>query len=472
VAVAEGSDRHEGTREAAQPALFDREHRSITFGVIAAMTLIAFEGISVGTVMPVVARDLDGLGAYAWGFNAYVVTSLLGMVVAGTWSDRLGPGRPMVIGGGLFGLGAAVAALSPTMAVLVAGRAVQGLGSGALIVAIYVVIARGFEESIRPRAFSLLATAWVVPSLVGPFVAGWLADEVSWRAVFWLVPVVVLLPAVVLLPRLHRYEGGDPAAGGRPGRTRAALVAVVGLVLVQDGLARVGGGAASPAVGVAESVTGSVLLVVSLRHLLPPGALRLARGLPTSVMMRGFMAGGFFAAEVFVPLALISFRGVSTTTAGLVLTAAAFGWVTGSVGQGRLAGDRDRARFVQAGAALAAFGVLTLPLSLVAALPFWLASVSWFVGSVGMGLSFPSIAVQTLRLSPDEDQGVNSSALQVSDSVFCVLSVGIAGAVQAAAVAGGGATKGTYVGIWVGAGLFLLLAAVAAARMRPAPASL
>jgi MFS family permease len=433
------------------------------------MTLIAFEGISVGTVMPVVARDLDGLAAYAWGFNAYVVTSLIGMVVAGTWSDRYGPRRPMVVGGLLFGLGATIAALSPSMVVLVVGRGVQGLGSGALIVAVYVLIARGFDESIRPRAFSLLATAWVVPSLVGPFIAGWLADQFSWRYVFALVPVVVLLPAAALLPHLRAYDGGDPEAGGRPGRTRAAFVSALGLVLVQDGLARLGGVSAAPVLGVAEALLGIVILFVSLRRLLPPGALRLARGLPTSVMMRGFMAGGFFAAEVFVPLALISFRGVSTTTAGLVLTAAAFGWLTGSVGQSRLPGDVDRARLVQVGAVLAAVGVLTLPLSMVPSVPFWVASISWYVGSVGMGLSFPSIAVQTLRLSPDEDQGVNSSALQLSDSVCSVLAVGAAGAVQAAAVAGGGATRATYVGIWVGSGLFLLLAAAAASRMRPAP---
>ncbi len=431
------------------------------------MTLIAFEGISVGTVMPVVARDLNGLGAYAWGFNAYVVTSLVGMVVAGTWSDRLGPRRPMVVGGLLFGAGAAIAALSPTMAVLIVGRGVQGLGSGALIVAIYVLIARGFDESIRPRAFSLLATAWVVPSLVGPVIAGWLADEVTWRAVFWLVPLVVLLPAAVLLPHLHEFDGGDPEAGGRPGRTRSALAASLGLVLVQDGLSRIGTTSQPPAIGVAEAAAGAVLLAVSLRRLLPAGALRLARGLPTSVMMRGLMAGGFFAAEVFVPLALISFRGVSTTTAGLVLTAAAFGWLTGSVGQSRLPGDVDRARLVQVGALLAAVGVLTLPFSLMPAIPFWVAAASWYVGSVGMGMAFPSIAVQTLRLSPDEDQGVNSSALQLSDSVCSVLSVGIAGAVQSAAVASGGATRATYVGIWIGAGLFLLAAAAAAARMRP-----
>ena len=123
------------------------------------MTLVAFEGISVATVMPAAAADLDGLGAYAWAFNTYIVTSLVGMVVAGTWCDRVGPRIPMVLGVGMFALGAAVAALAPSMAVLVVGRGMQGLGGGAGIVAVYVLIARGFDERIRPRAFSLLSAA-------------------------------------------------------------------------------------------------------------------------------------------------------------------------------------------------------------------------------------------------------------------------------------------------------------------------
>jgi predicted MFS family arabinose efflux permease len=411
--------------------------------------------------MPVAARDLDGLSSYSWAFNAYVVTSLVGMVLAGTHCDRHGPRLSLTVGVVVFAAGAALAGLAPTMDLLIAGRAVQGLGGGAAIVAVYVVMARAYDEALRPRAFTLLSAAWVLPSIVGPFVAGWLSDQVTWRAVFLLVPAFVLPPLIVLGSVLPRLGGGDPDAAGRRGRTRAALVAALGLALLQDGLLRLGWW------GAVEGLVGAAVLVPALRLLLPAGALRLARGLPTTVLMRGLLSGGFFAAEVFVPLALIQERGVSTTQAGLVLTAGAFGWLGGSLVQGRLPGDRDRSATVRIGSLLGLVAVATLPLSLLPGLPAGLAMASWVVGATGMGLSFPSIAVQTLRLSPPEQQGVNSSALQLADSTLSVVALGITGAVYGAAAAAGTVTAATFVTLWGIAAAILLAAAWAAGRMRP-----
>ena len=93
-----------------------------------------------------------------------------------------------------------------------------------------------------------------------------------------------------------------------------------------------------------------ILLVASVRHLLPPGALVFRRGLPTSVMMRGVIASAFFSAEVFVPLALIETRDLTTTQAGLVLATAAGMWATGSYVQSRLPGDSDRSMAVRTSA--------------------------------------------------------------------------------------------------------------------------
>ena len=110
------------------------------------MTLVAFEAVAVGTVMPVVGIELDGLATYSWAFGAYVSASLLGMVASGTWCDRDGPGRPFTVGALLFGAGALLAGSAPSMGVLIAARGLQGLGGGALIVALYVLIARAYDE--------------------------------------------------------------------------------------------------------------------------------------------------------------------------------------------------------------------------------------------------------------------------------------------------------------------------------------
>lgn len=414
--------------------------------------------------MPVVAVEFDGLGVYAWTFNAYVAASLVGMVIAGTWCDRRGPRRAMWVGLGLFSGGAIAAGLAPGMAALIVARGVQGLGGGALIVAAYVLIARAYPEELRPRAFSLMAAAWVVPALVGPLIAGWLTEAFTWRLAFLLVPVVLLLPALLLRDVLRQHDGGTGEPGS-PMRVVRAIITATGLTLAMVAFLRP---AALP-IWVDALVLGAglALIVTGVRGLLPDGALRLERGLPTTVLMRGILAGAFFGAEAFIPLALVEQRGLSITVAGLTLSVSALGWWIGSYAQSRIPESTDRARTVRIGALIVVAGLVSLPLCLVPSVPPWVCAVSYFVASLGMGLCFPSIAVQTLRLSAVEEQGANSAALQISDAILSSLMLGLLGAVHATAVSQGGATTGTYDAIWWGAAAIALVGAAIATRMKP-----
>ena len=414
--------------------------------------------------MPAVALEFDGLGVYAWAFNAYVAASLVGMVLAGTWCDRDGPRRTMWAGLIVFSGGAVAAGLAPGMALLIVARGIQGLGGGALIVAAYVLIARAYPEDMRPKAFSLMAAAWVVPALIGPLIAGWLTESFTWRLAFLLVPFVLILPALMLRDVLRQHDGGthSPDAGARAVR---ALVTAGGLTLAMLAFLRP---AALPLWADAVMlVIGLALIVIGVRGLLPEGALRLRRGLPTTVLMRGILAGAFFGAEAFIPLALVEQRGLSITIAGLTLSVSAIGWWIGSYAQSRIPESTDRGRTVRLGALVVTAGLVSLPLCLVPAVPAWVCAVSYFVASLGMGLCFPSIAVQTLRLSATEEQGANSAALQISDAILSALMLGLLGAVHAAAVAAGGATATTYDVIWWVAAAIALAGAAIAVRMRP-----
>lgn len=442
------------------PSLWSGEHRALTVGIVSLITLMAFEGIGTATAMPLVARELDALSSYTWAFNAFVVASLLGMVVGGLWSDASGPRGPVVAGIGAFTSGAVLAGAATGAPMLVAGRALQGFGAGAVIVAVYVLIARSYSVELRPKAFAVLSAAWIVPGLVGPVIAGSLAENVSWRAVFWLVPVFVIPPAILLIPRMSRYQGGVVHASARQ-RLVAGVLATVGLLAIQDGVLRLS------IAGVVEAALGAALLLGAVRHLLPSGALTFRRGLPTSVMMRGMLAAAYFGAEVFIPLALVETRGISVTQAGLILATAAVFWSIGSWAQGRLPGERDRSNAVRAGSAIVALSVLSLPVSLLGAVPPWVAGLSWAGGAFGMGLSIPSVSVQVMRLSPPVDQGVNSASIQIVDSVLSVVAVAVLGVWHAAAVASGGATASTYTVLWIGAAAFALAALAVAGRMRP-----
>src|SRR5579862_6408445 len=267
--------------------------RALTVGLVLAVTFVAFEALAVATILPLVSRHLGDLRLYGWVFSAFLLASLVGIVVAGTLADRVPLGRPMLYGLGLFALGLVVGGTAPDMAVLVAGRAVQGLGAGVVPAVAYVAISRCYPEGSRPRMFAVLSTAWVVPGLIGPGIAALVAAAVGWRWVFLgLLPLVIVAGMLVVMAL--RYV--PPPAS--PGTAAVPYLAVLGLV------AGAGGALASLSSGVvpvvvAGGIAGSALLAVSLRQLTPPRHLSARPGLPATIFSRALLTCSFFAGDAY-----------------------------------------------------------------------------------------------------------------------------------------------------------------------------
>jgi MFS family permease len=455
---------------AAPPGLFSPEYRSLVLGVVGVVVAVAFEAIAVATAMPVAARELDGLRSYGLAFSIFLTTSLLGMVAAGEVSDRRGPVLPFVAASAVFATGLAIAGAAPSMWVLVLARGVQGFGAGLNIVALYVVVARAFPESLRPRVFSAMSSGWILPALIGPPIAGLLADHVSWRWVFLGVLPLVVLATALVLPHLRGIDGrgrdgmaAQPAGAvgaRRPSRLLPAVAAAVGTGLLQYA------GQLLAWVSLPLLVVAVALLVPSVPRLLPPGALRFARGLPTVVVLRGIFAGAFFGAETFVPLMLVEERGLATTFAGASLTGGALTWALGSWYQGRPSLRVSRPRLVTFGLVLVAIGIAVMSTVLVSAVPAPVAALGWLIAGLGMGLGITSLSVLVLELSPLEEQGANAAALQVSDAFGSIVLIGAAGAIFAGLHTPGTDNAGVFLLIFLVMIAVALVGAVVAPRSR------
>ena len=416
--------------DAPPASLLSGRYRSTTIGLVLVITLVAFEALAVATAMPTAVRDLHGLAYYSWPFTAFLISSVVAMVLAGQRGDRRGPRDTLIAGLVVFAAGLLVAGTAGLMVVFVVGRAVQGLGAGAIIVSIYVVIGDVFDELLRPRVFAAISAAWVVPSLVGPVVSGLLTEHLSWRLVFLGLVPFVLVGLLLVCPALARLPARDRAGSGRQVAPYAVLAAV-GLAALQYA----GQHPRWPMLPVA--VLGGLALVPALRRLLPAGTLVLRRGLPASVGYRGVLAGAFFGVDTFVPLTLTQVHGYRPAMAGLPLVVASVGWFTGSWLQARLT-NPARHRLIRAGCALiggAAVGLLVVawPWS-----PGWLAGVLWVFAGFGMGISMASVSVLVLQLSPEDERGANGAALQICDVLASATLIGIGGVLLAAVTSHGG----------------------------------
>jgi MFS family permease len=405
--------------------LFGPSRRTTTVGVLLLISMVAFEAMGVGTAMPALVADLGALALYAWPFVTFMAAGVFGTVLGGRWCDLAGPRIPLVAAPVLFGVGLLVAGTAAGMPQLLVGRALQGLGAGALTVAVYVLIAVVYPEPTRPALFGLMSSAWVLPSLVGPPVAGVVTERLSWHWVFLgLVPVVVLAVSLVV-PAVRQLGKPDPGRSIRPrrGLVLAALGAAVGVSALSWASQR-------PSTGAVVAGAALVLLVPSMRQLLPAGVFLARRGVPAVVATRGLLAAVFFTANSYLPLILTSTHHWTLAAAGSPLVVGSLGWAAASGWQGRHP-ELPRHRLLGIGFGLLTVGVAGLVLVAPAWGMPWLALPLWGIAGIGMGLGFSSVSFLLLQQSGAGEVGFHSSAAQISDQLSTAILIGAGGALLA-----------------------------------------
>lgn len=432
--------------------------RWLSIGMFALIFLAAFEAMAVTTIMPLVARDLDGVPFFALAFAVPLAAGIIGMVIAGNWTDRAGPLPSLITSAVLFVVGLLIAGTATNMVVFIVGRFVHGLSGAAVIVPLYVIVARVYPEALRARVFAGFAAAWVIPSIIGPALAGVVAETVSWHWVFLGVIGLLVPAAAMMLPPILRVRDlvqGDPSVRwslGRVGWSVLTATAALGLSLSKE---------FPEPLRWLIAVAAIALVIVAARPLMPVGTLRAARGMPATVLLRLIVAGAFFGSEIYLPYLFIERYAFSPSLAGAVLTGAGVSWAAASWLQGRL-GDRvSNTRAVQLGAAM--LGVSLVVVLLVAAftLPAAIAFVAWTLAGAAMGFMYPRFSVAVLKLSAVSAQGFNSAALSIGESLGAAVALAVT-ALVSSAIVGGAFTAEFAVTVAIA-----VVAVVLAPRVRP-----
>ena len=193
--------------------LLSREHLPVVVGIIALVTLAAFENRAVMAILPTVVGELDGWALFGASAGAPLITLTLATVYAGSWTDRVGPRHVLLAGLGAFVLAQLVCALAPSMSIFVVGRAASGAAEALIDTTLMVLVARVLPADLRAKVFASFSAAWILPSLLGPSLAGLVDGLLGWRWVFAGPLLIVPLALVLLRDSL--------ASRGTPGRSRA-----------------------------------------------------------------------------------------------------------------------------------------------------------------------------------------------------------------------------------------------------------
>ncbi|MEJ7584579.1 MAG: MFS transporter [Acidimicrobiales bacterium] len=439
--------------------------RPLAIGLLLAVTAFAFDNLAIATAMPEITRRLGGLALYGAAFSAFGLAMLFSLAVSGPLADRFGP-RPVLSAGlATFTAGLVLGGVAPTMGVVVAARAIQGLGGGTIGACAYVAVGRLWAPEARGRMLAILSGAWIVPSLVAPAIAGVVTDQLSWRLVFLGLVPFPIVAAVLALPALGQLGpiGEATAASDRRLRRRgwAALRLAGGTGVFLAGIQ-----SESVVIGTGLVLVGGVGAGFALRPLLPPGTLRAEPVLPALVGVRFMLSWAFFGADAFVPFAVSEVRGADAVVAGFALSIAGLTWsgaawmqasqrppphrlCPGFVHQGR---HRDRGG--RAGQRLDAAG---RPCS-GGVWPAW-------------GWGSPSTARRSPLVWPRSDRRGSRPSLHLAESLGGALATGLAGTLVAVGERSGWRPGSTAIAVFVLALVGVVPGMLAAGRLGRVSAS-
>ncbi|MFD8599138.1 MFS transporter [Kitasatospora sp. NPDC059646] len=427
------------------------------------MFLTGFAALAVVPTLPTATADLHGVALFPLVAGCFVAASLLGGVLGGTWSDRSGARDPLAAGVVLTVLTLLVSAASTSIWQLAAGRFLDGLAAGLSAVAVNAAIGQAYPERLRPRVLALMSACWVIPSLVGPPVAGLVSELWSWRAVFYGLAALTALPALLLVPVLRRHAQ-PRTPDDRPPRPPLFIAAVVS-VAAALGQYGVSGRDARHLLFVALA---AALLIGFAPRLLPAGTWRALRGLPTTVLLRGLSSGTFFTLEAYVPLLLLTERHVDPVVSGFAFTGAAIAWAAGSWAQGRLLQHVPRHRVVVLGALVMSAAVALAVLGTHPTVPALTAAPAMPIAALGMGLLAPALTVLSLGHSPAGREGHTSSAMQTNQNLGQVAVLALASAVLNTCLSLGTTQLAAYAAAFTLLTAPVALLALLAARARAA----
>lgn len=426
-----------------EKSMSQRRLAVVTFALMMGLFLASLEGTVVSTAMPTIIAQLGGLAIYSWVFSIYMLTSTTTIPVFGRLSDLYGRKPIYLLGVFLFLTGSALSGQARNMTQLIAFRAIQGLGAGALLPMAFTIIGDIYTLEQRARMQGFFSGVWGISSIVGPLIGGFLVDNVSWRWVFYLNIPFGLVAATLIALALE--EPVEERGQGRVDYLGAALLiaGVLSLLyaLLQGGKAHAW---SDPRMlGLLALSAGCLIafLQIERRVAEPLIPLNLFEDrLFAAASGQGFLAGlALFGAVAYIPLFVQGVLGTSATRAGATLMPMTLGWVGGSIVSGHLLLRVGPRRIVLLGMSTMVGGAFLLT-QLGPNSHQTVALASMLLMGLGMGLSITAYLVAVQNRVSRRRLGVATAGLQFIRQIGGTIGVSLLGAVMAVRLSAGLAT--------------------------------
>jgi EmrB/QacA subfamily drug resistance transporter len=405
-----------------------------TAGTMLALLLAALDQTIVGTAIPRIVAELNGLDRLAWVTTAYLVTSTTMTPIAGKLGDLFGR-KPFLLAGMIgFVVASAFCGLAQDMTQLIIARGIQGIFGGVLFATVFSVIGDLFSASARGRAQGLFGGVFGLASIVGPTAGGFITDNWNWRWVFEVnIPVGIIAVAVVAigLPYVRsKASWRDIDFLGAFTLAAGVVPLLIALTITRDH--------AWTSIEVMGLLALAVVMLVAfvvvearVEHPIVPLELFKNSTFTVSMIVSFLTAFGMFGSILFTPLVFQGVLGISATNSGALITPMMFGLIGASTVTGFVMLRIKYYRFLGTlGVSVMIFGMWLLS-QIVPGTPEWRVVADLIVVGLGLGMTFPLYLTAIQTALPKQYLGVATSQIQFWRNLGGTVGSAILGAVLA-----------------------------------------
>jgi EmrB/QacA subfamily drug resistance transporter len=402
-------------------------------GVMVAMFLAAADQTILASALPTIAGALGGLADLSWVVIAYLLAATIAAPLYGHLGDRFGRRRMLLGALGIFTAASLACAVAPTLLLLIAARALQGLGGGGLMTLTQALIGEHVSPRERGRFSGYFATVFALASTSGPVLGAYLTEHLSWRAVFFINLPLGLVAAVLAL----RIPQAKMAPQGRfrpdvPGALLFASSALALLFALSSGGHRFAWQSWPMAALLAGSLIGFALLVAWERRASDPVIPMRFFAVPAIVRSDAVVicfAGALFSTILYLPLYLQLGRGLGIGQSGLLLLPITLAMVVSSSITGRLVTRTGEVKlFPQIGLLLATVAFLLLAATVTVGSTLMVLALTFLAGT-GLGMVMPPTQVAVQYAAGRESLGAATATISVSRAIGGAIGVAIVGAI-------------------------------------------